>query len=65
MSPKEFTGFRIAPELLAGLRAVKERDLIPMSIQVDQALRMWLKSRRMKFEVKKTAKRSARTPRKP
>lgn len=64
MNRKEFTAFRIAPELMAGLRAIKERDLIPMSIQVDQALRMWLKSRGMKFEVKKASKRGGRTPRK-
>jgi hypothetical protein len=39
MSPKEFTAFRIEPEIMAGLRKVKERDLIPLSVQVDQALR--------------------------
>lgn len=59
MSPKEFTAFRIAPEIMAGLRKVKERDLVPMSVQVDRALRAWLKSRGIKLEGKTARKRVA------
>lgn len=59
MSPKQLTAFRIAPEVMEGLRAVKDRDLIPMSIQVDQALRAWLKLRGIQLE--RTARKRAST----
>ena len=42
MSPKELTAFRIDPEVMDGLRRVKDRDGIPLSVQVDRALRAWL-----------------------
>jgi hypothetical protein len=42
MSPKEMTAFRIAPEIMEGLRTVKDRDGVPLSVQVDRALRVWL-----------------------
>ena len=43
MPPKELTAFRIAPEVMAGLRHIKERDGVPLSVQVDRALRAWLR----------------------
>ena len=56
MSPKELTAFRIAPDVMAGLRAVKERDGVPLSVQVDRALRMWLAEKGvMKAERKRAA----------
>lgn len=42
MSPKEMTAFRIDPEIMEGLRRVKDRDGVPLSVQVDRALRAWL-----------------------
>lgn len=45
MSPKELTAFRVAPEIMAGLRAVKDRDGIPLSVQVHRALETWLASK--------------------
>lgn len=42
MSPKELTAFRLELDVLEGLRAVKERDGVPYSVQVDRALRAWL-----------------------
>jgi hypothetical protein len=45
MSPKQLTAFRIEPEIMAGLRKVKERDGIPLSVQVHRALETWLKSK--------------------
>ena len=42
MSPKELTAFRLELDVLEGLRAVKERDGVPFSVQVDRALRAWL-----------------------
>jgi hypothetical protein len=45
MSPKELTAFRIEPEIMAGLRQVKDRDGIPMSVQVHRALVAWLDSK--------------------
>jgi hypothetical protein len=45
MPPKELTAFRIDAGVMASLRWVKERDGIPMSIQVDRALRAWLEKK--------------------
>jgi hypothetical protein len=44
---KELTAFRIDPAVMEGLRHVKERDGVPLSVQVDRALRAWLKLRRV------------------
>lgn len=68
MSPKTMTAFRIEPEIMDGLRCVKDRDGIPFSIQVDRALRAWLEKKRVSVAKPKTAssnasKRSARRPR--
>lgn len=58
MAPKELTAFRVAPEIMAGLRAVKDRDGVPMSVQVDRALRAWLASRQaIKAERKRAVTR--------
>jgi hypothetical protein len=61
MSPKELTAFRIEPKIMQGLRAVKDRDHISLSVQVHLALTAWLESRGV---TTKTAKRRARTGRK-
>ncbi len=45
MSPKEMTAFRIEPEIMDGLRFVKDRDGVPLSVQVDRALRAWLEKK--------------------
>ncbi len=58
MSPKELTAFRMDPELMKTLRAVKLREGIPIAAQVDFALREWLRS---KGFVKKTARKRAAT----
>jgi hypothetical protein len=58
MSPKELTAFRVDEDVMAGLRAVKARDFIPLSVQVDQALRAWLKSRGIQVGVKTGRKRA-------
>ncbi len=42
MSPKTFAGFRLDPELLDGLRAVKDRTGIPIAEQVRRAIVKWL-----------------------
>lgn len=44
---KTMTAFRLEPEILDGLRTVKERDGIPVSEQVRRALVLWLRSRRV------------------
>lgn len=43
MSPKELTAFRMAPEVMAALRALKEKEGIPVAVQIDFAVREWLK----------------------
>jgi len=60
VSPKEFTAFRVAPELLEAMRAVKAREGVPMSVQVDFALREWLKAKgvHVKAERKRVATRT-------
>jgi len=44
-NPKKQTAFRIEPEILEGLQAVKDRDGIPLSEQVRRALRAWLQGK--------------------
>ncbi len=52
------TAFRVAPEIMAGLRAVKNRDGVPLSVQVDRALRAWLTEKGiMKAERKRVVAR--------
>jgi hypothetical protein len=43
MTSTELTAFRLEPELLKGLRAIKARDGIAISDQVRQAIHDWLK----------------------
>jgi hypothetical protein len=57
MSPKELTAFRIEPDIMEGLRRVKHRDGIPLSVQVDRALSAWLESKRIRMPA---ARRRAR-----
>jgi len=48
MIPKEkrkLAVYRMEPELLEGLRLVKERDGLPITWQVRQAIRAWLDSK--------------------
>ena len=45
MSPKELTAFRVEPDIMEGLRRVKDRDGVPLSVQVDRALRAWLEKK--------------------
>jgi hypothetical protein len=45
MSPKELTAFRIDREVMDGVRRVKDRDGVPLSVQVDRALRAWLRKK--------------------
>ena len=49
MARKELTAFRIAPGIMAGLRRVKERDGIPLSVQVHRSLVAWLKGKRVRL----------------
>ena len=60
MSPKELTAFRVEADLMEGLRRVKDRDGVPLSVQVDRALRAWLEGKGV--TVKKPLKASRRDP---
>lgn len=42
MSPKAMAAFRMAPDLMAAMRELKDRDGVPLSEQIDRALRAWL-----------------------
>jgi len=59
---KRMAAFRVAPELLDAMRRVREKRGIPQSVQLDFALRRWLKSQGV--SVKKSASRRALTRRK-
>jgi hypothetical protein len=48
--PKELTAFRVDREVMDGVRRLKTRDGVPLSVQVDRALRAWL--RKQGIEVK-------------
>ena len=42
MTPKEQTAFRIDPETMEALRAIRERDGVGISEQVRRALKAWI-----------------------
>jgi hypothetical protein len=65
MSPKELTAFRIEPDIMDGLRRVKDRDGVPLSVQVDRALRAWLEKKGVHLEKasKSTGRTGAQAPR--
>jgi hypothetical protein len=56
-STKKQTAFRIDPEILDGLQAVKDRDGVPISEQVRRALTAWLESKGIKTERKRAVTR--------
>jgi hypothetical protein len=60
MSPKELTAFRVEADIMEGLRRVKDRDGVPLSVQVDRALRAWLEKKGV--TVTKPLKASRRNP---
>lgn len=64
LSPKELTAFRMAPELMEALREVKAKEGIPVAVQVDFAVRAWLKKRGVTIEAG-TARKQAVTRRRP
>jgi hypothetical protein len=59
MSPKELTAFRVEADIMEGLRRVKDRDGVPLSVQVDRALRAWLEKKGVTL---KKAKRTGALP---
>lgn len=60
MSPKELTAFRIEPEIMDALRRVKDRDGVPLSVQVDRALRAWLEKKGVPVDKAKTSARAVK-----
>lgn len=56
MSPKTPATYRIDPELIDAMNALKERDGIPISEQVRRALRVWLESKGMAVKSAKPAR---------
>ena len=48
--PKTFTAFRVAPELLEAMREIKAVDGVPMSVQIDFAMRAWLQARGVRLQ---------------
>ena len=59
MSPKKLTAFRIEPTIMDAMRRLKDRDGMPLSVQVDRALRAWLEEKGV--PVKGASKVSGRT----
>lgn len=57
--PRELTAFRLPPEQLEALRAIKERDGVPLTQQVQRALVLWIKSKGITEN--KTARKRAGT----
>jgi hypothetical protein len=60
MSPKELTAFRVDADIMEALRRVKDRDGVPLSVQVDRGLRAWLADKSV--ALKPPVKASRRDP---
>ena len=56
VAPKRLTAFRLDPELIDGLKAIKERTGAPIAEQVRRAIVAWLK----KNDVKRSGRKRAR-----
>jgi hypothetical protein len=54
------TSLDLAPELKAGLDALKERDGVPQSEQIRRAIRMWLESKGIDVDVSKRTQAAKR-----
>jgi hypothetical protein len=52
------TAFRVEDAVLDGLRAVRDRDGMPVSVQVRRALRAWLELKGVKVKAKPAARRT-------
>ena len=63
MTKKTPTNFRIDPEILEGLRAIRERDGVPVSEQARRALLAWLESKGIKVKSEKSERKRAATRR--
>ena len=63
MSPKELTAFRVDPAVMEGMRRVKDRDGVPLSVQLDRALRAWLKQKRISITPAPAASHTGRDAR--
>ena len=48
VSPKRLTAFRLDPELIEGLKAIKKRTGAPIAEQVRRAIVAWLKQHDVK-----------------
>ena len=60
MAGRTLAAFRIEPEILKGLQAVKDRDGVPISEQVRRALVAWLRSKRLRLKPAAARKGGAR-----
>jgi len=63
MSPKESTALRIDVDLLEAMRDVKDAEGIPVTTQIEMAVREWLKQRGI--VVKKADRKRASTRKRP
>ena len=45
MSPKETTALRLDADLLEAMRQVRDKDGIPVTTQIEMAVREWLTTR--------------------
>jgi hypothetical protein len=61
MSPKELTAFRIEPNIMDAMRRLKDREGVPLSVQVDRALRAWLEEKGFPVDKPKKSGRAAKT----
>jgi hypothetical protein len=50
VSPKELTAFRMAPDIMDAMRALKDKEGIPIAAQVDRAVRAYLKLKGIALE---------------
>jgi hypothetical protein len=62
VSPKELTAFRMAPEIMEALRAIKAKEGIPVAVQIDFAIRDWLQRKGVTLEAECTRVATRKRP---
>jgi predicted DNA-binding protein len=55
MARKKLTAFRLDPDMIAGLQAIKDRDRISIAVQVRWAIEKYLDERGIKKAERKRA----------
>jgi antitoxin component of RelBE/YafQ-DinJ toxin-antitoxin module len=62
MATRQLTNFRIDRDLLEALRTIRDRDGVPLSVQVRFAIRDWVQSRGVPVKAERLRAQTRKRP---